>query len=115
MNILNDSIVCADRAQELAAELMRHVLDDMQERAQDGTLILLDDDGNAHTISPMKEDNTEHDQPMTARDKLEKQLRRADNHAQQLNAEHEQRRECEVEFRNNCMYVVPQENGEQDE
>lgn len=91
MNNVNNSIVCEDRAQELAAELMRHVLDDMQENG------------------------AECDQPMNARDKLEKQLRRADNHAQQLNAEHEQRRECEVEFRNNCMYVVPQEKGEQDE
>lgn len=103
-----------DRAQELAAELMQHVLDDMQGRAQEGMLVLLDDDGNAHTVSPMQEDGEQSDQPTSARDRLAQQLRRAERWAQQQEgAACDQQRKCEIEMHNNCIYVVTPESGEQ--
>lgn len=71
------------RQQEMMAELMQWALDDMQERAQEGMLILLDDDGNAHTISPMQEDYEESDQPTNPQDKLAQLLRRVEKWAQQ--------------------------------
>lgn len=114
MDNMNGGSMFADRAQELAAELMQHVLDDMQERAQDGVLVLLDDDGNAHTVSPMQEDGEQGDQPMNARDRLMQQVQRASKWAQQQDgAAGDPRRECEVEMRNNCIYVVTPESGEQ--
>ena len=74
----------AERAKELAAELMRDALDDMQERAQEGRLVMLDDDGNVIAIPSMQEETDMEDMPADAQGKLDAQMHRIDVWAQQV-------------------------------
>lgn len=75
--------IFADRAKELAAELLRDVVDDMQQCAKDGMLVMLDDDGNAHMIDPLQEDDEQAEPPTDAEDKLRQQAQRVNKWIEQ--------------------------------
>ena len=73
-----------ERVKELAAGLMRYALDEMQEHAKAGLLLVVDDGGNVISVPPMQEETDRDDTSKDAQDKLTAQMRRVDVWAQQV-------------------------------